>query len=207
MNMIAKKQRAPAPISSPVNSADVLAALDRRLAELDARDALLLEQQIVLEGSSAATAPEAEAATAQAQAVLDGADYVVRREAPISRLEAIYAERKLLKLALRIGNSERHRQLTERAAAIWAERFPDIAHLERRRVRLAIELQRLNRDRERLRDQITAAGGAGFLATDGVELLGLGDRSDDEVSWAVQRVLADGIATPAEIEGWRSGRG
>jgi hypothetical protein len=203
MNMTAKKLRAVAPISSE----DVLAALDRRLAELDERDATLLKAQIALEQTSAASAIEAEADASQARAVLAGADYVLRREAPISRLDAIRAERKLIGRALQIGRSEHHRLVTERAAEIWAARFSDIAHLERRRVRLAIELQRLNRDRERLRDQITAAGGAGFLATDGVELLGLGDREDSEVPWAIQRLLADGIATPAEIEGWRSGRG
>jgi hypothetical protein len=204
MNMIVKKQRAAAPISSPVNSADVLAALDRRLAELDARDATLLKAQIALEQTSAASAIEAEADASQAQAVLAGADYVLR-PAPISRLDSIKAERKLLALALKIGNSERHRQLTERAAAIWSKRWPEIAAMERRRVQLALDLQRLNRARESLREEIMAAGGAGYFPTDGAALLELGDRGDDEVHWAVARLAADGVASKQELEDWRHG--
>jgi|1186.fasta_scaffold66849_2 hypothetical protein len=63
---------------------------------------------------------------------------------------------------------------------------------------VSLELQRINRAREVLRDKITAAGGAGYLTSDGIDLLGLG-RSDDEVNWAVERVLTDGIATAGEI--------
>ena len=46
--------------------------------------------------------------------------------------------------------------------------------------------------------QSIAAGGAGYLTSDGVDLLGSG-RSDDETTWAVERLLADNIATSAEI--------
>jgi hypothetical protein len=207
MNMIPlKKQRAAAP-AAPVSGPQVLAALDRRLAELDAREALLLEQQIILEQSSAASAsPEAEADAAQAQQVLDGADVVVRRERPLSRLEAIRAERKLIQLALKIGSSEKHRLLEQRAAEIWAARFSEIAAMERRRVQLALDLQRLNRAREKLRDDLVRAGGAGYFPTDGAALLELGDR-DDEVQWAAARLICDGVASPAEVEEWKAGHG
>ena len=67
---------------------------------------------------------------------------------------------------------------------------------------MALELQRTNRKRERLREKITRAGGAGFLSTDSADLLGLGEL--EEVNWAVERVIADNIATRAEIEKVRS---
>jgi hypothetical protein len=60
-------------------------------------------------------------------------------------------------------------------------------------------LQKTNRAREKLRQKINEAGGAGYLPTDGVDLLGFGD-VHDEISWAANRVLTDGIATRAEIE-------
>jgi hypothetical protein len=37
------------------------------------------------------------------------------------------------------------------------------------------------------------------LTTDGAELLGIGDRID-EVAWGIDRLIADGAATAAEIE-------
>src|SRR4051794_12231054 len=77
-----------------------------------------------------------------------------------------------------------------------------IAAIEKTRVLLAMELQKTNRAREHLREKIAAAGGAGYLTTDSVDLLGLG--GDDEVRWAVDRLITDGIATRAEIEKARS---
>lgn len=80
-----------------------------------------------------------------------------------------------------------------------------IAEIEKRRVTLALELQRVNRHRERLRERITAAGWSGFLATDGRDLLGAGD-VHDEVEWAAARLVTDGILTRAEVEDIRAGR-
>jgi hypothetical protein len=68
---------------------------------------------------------------------------------------------------------------------------------------LVFELQRVNRAREKLREKITAAGGAGFLSTDGVEFMGFGDEYA-EIQWAANRLIADGIATASEIKKARS---
>ena len=193
--MLARK-----PKIAPVDGEDVLALLDRRLRELDARDAVLLKRQISLEKTTSVSRSNASGAVARAQAMLGGELFVASRDITLSELEAIYAERKVIADALRIGRSQHHVLATERAGEIWANHFAEIAEMEKRRVMLALELQRANRDRERLREKITKAGGAGFLSTDCVDLLGLGDRGDDEVVWATERVIADGIATRAEIE-------
>jgi hypothetical protein len=68
-----------------------------------------------------------------------------------------------------------------------------------RRVSLALQLQANNREREHLREKIIAAGGQGVFSTDGVDLLGLGER-DDDVQWAVARLIADNICSRREIE-------
>jgi hypothetical protein len=198
MNMIARKLK----LASPVDGADVLDVLDRRLRELDSRDAVLLKQQINLE-KTASNHPVSGAA--QAEALLGGAPFVASRDNPLSQLEAIHAERKVIAEALRIGRSKFHRLATERATEIWATHFAEIAEVEKRRVMLALQLQQANRDRERLREKIAKAGGAGFLSTDSVDLLGLGDRGDDETVWACERVIADGICSRAEIERAKNG--
>jgi hypothetical protein len=141
---------------------------------------------------------------AQAEAVLDGEKFVASREKPLSQLAALHAERDVVDHALKIGRSRQHRLATERAVEIWAAHFSEIAEMEKRRVMLALELQATNRARERLREKITKAGGAGFLSTDGVELLGLGD-VQEEIHWAIERLIADGITTRREIEKVKNG--
>lgn len=40
----------------------------------------------------------------------------------------------------------------------------------------------------------------GYLPTDGAEFLGLGDLAEGDAYWGCERLIADGIATKAEIE-------
>ena len=130
----------------------------------------------------------------------------VEKSSPTAQLDvnaALYAERDALDRALKIGESRIHILATARAERIWAGYFSEIAEIEKRRVMLVCELQRTNRAREKLRTKITKSGGAGFLATDGVEFLGFGDEYA-EIKWAANRLVADGIATVAEIEKARS---
>ncbi|WMT78859.1 hypothetical protein [Bradyrhizobium sp. Ash2021] len=183
----------------------MLAVLERRISELEARDKELLEKQISLESTAgSARSDAAGAAVAEAQALLDGLPFVPSSARPMAQLDAIIAERAVIAKALKIGQSEQHRLATERAGEIWASHFAEIAKIEKRRVMLALELQQVNRVREMLREKITSkAGGPGYLPTDGVELLGLGDLRE-EVHWAGERLVADGIATRAEIEKARS---
>ncbi len=117
----------------------------------------------------------------------------------MSQLAALHAERDTIDQALKIGGSRAHQKEVERATEIWAAHFDQIAAIERRRVTLALQLQRLTAKRERLRETIMKAGGAGYLSTDSVDLLGLGE-VEEEVAWAVERVIADKICTRAEIE-------
>lgn len=187
-----------APVA-PVNGADILAVLDRRLGELDTRRAVITETIILLEKTVRGATDDLSANLAQAEAVLNGEQFVASREKPVSQLAALHAEREVIDRALKIGRSRQHRLATERAGEIWAEHFSEIAEIEKRRVMLALELQRTNRARERLRARITAAGGAGFLSTDGAGLLAFGD-VHDEVRWASERLIADGICSRREIE-------
>jgi hypothetical protein len=196
VNMLKKSQSAPV---SPVDGDAVLAVLDRRIRELNARDRDALEQIITIEKTTGSAQVDAGADMTQAEALLEGEKFVATRERPVSQLDALYAERKVIAHALKIGNSKRQRLATERAGRIWAAHFPEIAEIEKRRVFLAIELQKINRKRETLREKIDRAGGGAFLSTDGAELLGC-DVGDEKVAWAANRLVADGIATTAEIE-------
>jgi hypothetical protein len=199
MNMIARKLKL-----APIDGADVLAVLDLRLRELDARDAAITEEIIGLEKTAGAARFDAGVDVAQAEALLDGAGYTPARDKPVSQLVALHTEREVIRRALRIGRDRQHRLATERAGQIWADYFPQIAEVEKRRVLLALDLQRVNRARETLREKITKAGGAGFLPSDSVDLLGLGDL-DDEVRWATERLIADGICSRSEIDRAKNG--
>jgi hypothetical protein len=199
MNMIRKK-----PTAAPVDSDDVLAVLDARLRELDARRATITKQIITLEKTAGAGKFDASVDAAQAEALLQGVPFVGSRDRSLTQLSALHAERDVIDRALKIGRDRHQRLAMERVSRIWAEHFPQIAEIEKQRVFLALELQRINRQRETLRNKITAAGGAGFLSTDGLELLDIGDR-EDEVRRAAERLIADGIATAAEIGKARAG--
>jgi len=195
MNMPAKKLQ-----PAPINGADVLAVLDRRLGELQQRRLVNIENIIATEGTVGAGRDDLGApATEQAEALINGEKVVLSREKPLSTLAALYAELHLIDLALKIGRSRQHRLAAERAGEIWASHFAEIAEIEKRRVMLALELQATNRTRERLREKISKAGGAGFLSSDGADLLGLGAEVA-EVQWAAERLIADGICSRREIE-------
>jgi hypothetical protein len=193
MNMIARKLKL-----APVDGDDVIAVLNDRLRELEARRGVLTKKIIGLE-KTAVNRPEVSADMAQAEALLSGAEFVASRDRPMSELSSLHAEREVIDRALKIGRSRSQELDIERATQIWVAHFDQIAKVEKRRVLLALELQRTNREREKLRETIMRAGGAGYLSTDSVDLLGLGE-VEEEVKWAVERVIADGIATKAEIE-------
>jgi hypothetical protein len=198
MNMIARNLKSSTVLSSPIGGDDVLAVLDRRLGELQSRRDAITEQILIAEKAMPAEMGVS-AASAQAEALLEGAGFVASRERPVSLLAALHDERNTIDLALRVGRSRQHRLATERAGEIWARHFTEIAEIEKRRVMLGLELQRVNRARETLRERLTRAGGAGFLPTDGAEFLGLGDIAEGDVHWGCERLIADGIATASEI--------
>ena len=190
--------------SAPADADRVIADLISRLRELDARDRDVLKTIITVEKTTTSAQVEAGADLTQAEALLKGDKFVASRERPVSQLAALYAERKALAHASKIGEARLHLLTTTRSAEIWANHFAEIAEIEKRRVFLALELQRLNRARTKLRERIaTEARGPGFLSTDGVDLLGFGD-VHDEIQWAVNRLVADKITTKAEIEKARS---
>jgi hypothetical protein len=196
MNMISRKLRA-----SPVDPSDVIAVLRRKLRELQARRDVITKQIIGFE-KTASYGPE-NVDRSRAEVLLDGEPFVVSRARPMSQLAVLRAERDTIDEAMKIGRSREHQLAIERATEIWNDHFPEIAEIEKRRVMLAIELQHVNRAREKLREKITEAGGAGYLSTDSVDLLGLGEL--EELKWAVERVIADKICTPAEIERAKNG--
>jgi hypothetical protein len=198
MNMISRKLKI-----APVDGSDVLAELDTRLRELDARRTIITETIINVEKTTSTASADASFDVEQAEALLTGAKFVVSRGKPISQLRALHAERAVIDRALAIGRDRQHRLAAERAGQVWADHFPQIAEVEKKRVLLALELQRTNRAREEIREKIIKAGGAGFLSTDSAELLGLGE--DEVVKWATERLISDGICTRAEIEGAKNG--
>src|SRR5262245_46180269 len=154
MNMIARK---PKP-AAPVDGYDVLAVLDHRLRELDARRAAIPKQIITLEKTAGGGKFDTSVDVAQAQAVLDGVlPFIASRDRSTSQLSALHAERDVDR-PLKIGCDRHHRLSMERASRNWTEHFPQIAEVEKRRVFLALELQRINRQRETLRNKISAAG-------------------------------------------------
>jgi hypothetical protein len=198
MSMIPKK--------SPSAAADadrVIADLISRRSEMTASDKDLLKRQITIETTTGASKSEVGADAAQAEAMLNGIPFVASRDRPMSQISAILAERGVIALALKISGERLHRLTTARSAEIWAAHFSEIAEIEKRRVMLVFELQRINRAREKLRERINKAGGAGYLTTDGPEFFGFGD-VHDEVMWAANRLVADGVATRGEIEKARS---
>jgi hypothetical protein len=193
------------PKKSPSAAADAdraISDLKSRLHELMARDAVVLEKIIQVEKT---TGPQVDAGVdlEQAEALLEGKKFVAPRDKAPSPLAALYAERKVIAQALKIGGARLEILATERSAEIWTSHFVEIAEVEKKRVFLALELQKTNRARERLREKINGGGGRGFLPTDGIDLLGFGD-VHDEISWSVNRLIADGVATKAEIEKARS---
>jgi hypothetical protein len=202
MSMLPKKSTSAFP---PFEGDEELARLTQRCSEIRVRRGDVHETIITVEKSSPAAQFDVNAdITAQAEAMLKGAQFVASRERPpLSQLAALYAERDALDRALKIGESRMYILATARAERIWAGYFSEIAEIEKRRVMLAFELQRTNRAREKLREKITKAGGAGYLSTDGPEFLGFGDEIA-EIQWAARRLVADKIATKAEIEKARS---
>jgi hypothetical protein len=195
MNMTLRKLK-----PAPIDADDVLAVLQRKLGELQARRDAITKQIIGFEKTAVHTPENRD--LSRAEALLDGEPFVVSRDRPMSQLAVLHAERNTIDEALKIGRSRAHQLEIERATEIWVAHFPEIAEIEKRRVMLALQLQKTNREREKLRETITNAGGAGYLSTDGVGLLGIGDLGDSEseVVWASERLIADGICTRAEIE-------
>jgi hypothetical protein len=191
---------------SPTAAADadrVIAELHLRIIEIQDDDKRDLARQIKLERTSNSSGTAAVASDlAQAEEFLSGAEFTMR-DKPASPLATLIARRQVRALALRIAGERHSRLAAERAAQIWASHSAEIAEVEKKRVFLVLELQRTNRARERLREKITRAGGRGYLSTDGVEFLGFGD-VHDEIAWAANRLIADGVATRAEIEKARS---
>lgn len=182
---------------------DELARLTQRCNALRVRRFDVHETILVNEKTTTGGQFDVNADIAQAQALLDGEPFVASRDKPLSQLAALYAERDAIDRALKIGQARIHILATERAERIWASHSSEIAEMEKRRVMLVLELQRTNRAREKLREKITNAGGTGYLATDGVEFLGVGDEYA-EIQWAANRLIIDGIATAAEIKRARS---
>jgi hypothetical protein len=184
---------------APANAEEELTRLRRRLGELDTRRNALTRLLIEAEKTVGAPGDHFNSDLAQAEALLDGKKFIPSREKPLSTTAALRAERDAIDAALKIGRSREHRLAEERAVAIWASHFAEIAKIEKHRIALAIELQLVNRAREKLREKILAEGGAGCFATDGVDLLGFVDSGDD-VHWAAQRLIADQICSRSEIE-------
>ncbi|WP_369723866.1 hypothetical protein AB8Z38_07370 [Bradyrhizobium sp. LLZ17] len=174
-----------------------LAALDRKIAKIESDDQALFEVQLSLEESSGGGT--ASRLTDAARALLDGTDYDPTANS-ISQLEIVCKKRAVYRRAFEIGRVAREHLLVERGDRIFASFSSEIAEIERRRIMAALDLQRINRQREQLRENIRSAGGGGSLPTDGRELLGVGETYDEEVNWCVERLIAAGIVSSAEIE-------
>jgi hypothetical protein len=195
MNMIAK-------LIPPITGDDVVAVLKNRLRELDARDSELTTRIVAMEGGTR----RSDAAVTQAERaarILDGESFDPSYRPPMAQLTALHAERDLVRKALAIGQSRLQEELLRCGTEIWARHFSEIARIEKRRVFLAMELQRVNVAREHLREKLIEAGAPGHLPTDSIDLLEL-PRNDDEVHRAGDRLVQHKVATSREIEAEKS---
>jgi hypothetical protein len=186
---------------------EALAALDRRLRELGARAGVVLKSIIALEKAGAVRG-DVRAGTAkmldmEAQALLDGKAFVASREKQVSDLDALWEEQARIERAMTKGINQRYWLATKHAEDVSARYFGEVAEIERRRVMLALELQRTNRAREALREKIFAAGGERSLPTDEAELLGTGDNLHLGVHEVVEVLIDRSICTRREIENAR----
>lgn len=134
----------------PFEGDEELARLTQRCSEIRVRRGDVHETIITVEKSSPAAQFDVNAdITAQAEAMLKGAQFVASRERPpLSQLAALYAERSALDRALKIGESRIYILAIARAERTWAGYFSEIAEIEKRRVMFVFELQRTNRARE-----------------------------------------------------------
>jgi hypothetical protein len=184
---------------APANAEEELTRLRSRVGELAKRNDALIRLIIQAEKTVGAGGDHFSPDLEQARALLDGKKFMPQREKSFSHLEALKAEHSAVGAALRLGNARVHQLATDRAEAIWQSYQSEISQIEMRRVKLALQLQRINHEREQLREKIIARGGAGCFATDGVELLHVSEKHDD-VAWAAERLIADGVCTRREIE-------
>jgi hypothetical protein len=184
---------------APANAEEGLGRLRRRVGDLSARRDALNQLIIEAENTVGAAGGYFNPGLEQVEALLEGKKFIPSRERSFSHVEALRVEYNAVEAALKLGNARLHQQVTERAVAIWASYQSEISKIEMRRVTLAVQLQRTNDEREQLREKIIARGGAGNFCTDGVDFLGLTERNDD-IQWAVERLIADGVCTRREIE-------
>jgi hypothetical protein len=191
MNLMISRKSKPVVVSL----ADAaLAKLDERMKTLAKQDEALREADKSMEHSGGRSS-----ITEDAKAVLAGGDFDPTAN-PLSQREFVQKKRAVISRAMQLGNSERERLLIERAATVWSEFFEEIAELERRRLLAALTVQKLNREREELRERIRLAGGGLYLPGDGFEMLGIGERADDEPLVLGDRLVGTGVMTPAEWE-------
>jgi hypothetical protein len=201
MNAILKKFKSTTALVA--GDSDGLAALERTVRELSEADAVLTRKIITLEKTAAARLDQ-RADIAAAEALLAGEQFKLSYTPQISQIAALHAERDAVRMALKLGNQRLQKLRDARAIEIQASYHAEIAELERRRLFCALDLQAIDREREMLRNKIRAAGGEPVLPTDGADLLGIGDRQDNDVLWCADRLVAEGIASAAEIEKVRS---
>src|SRR6476620_6438208 len=116
MNMTIRKLK-----PAPIDGSDVLAVLDDRLRELQARRDVITKKIIALEKTTV-TRTEVSADVAQAEALLSGAEFVISRDRPMSQLTALHTERDVIDRALKLGLSRQHRL----AAAVIREYVMDV---------------------------------------------------------------------------------
>jgi hypothetical protein len=155
MNIMNVRKLKPAAAPAPVE--DEIAALERRYSELDTEDRADSELLLQLEKATASSVA-ASADHAEAEAYLKGEKFDPRRARPIPEIDAVRARREVRRRAMKIAQDRLHRLREARAEQISASFFAEIAAIEKKRVFLAIELQRINRQRETLREKIAAAG-------------------------------------------------
>ena len=197
MNLMITRKSKPAVISLAVGA---LAKLDERLRMLEREDQALLDAELSLDQSGNSRS----SLTEDAKAVLAGGDFDPSAN-PLSQREYVRKKRAVIARAMQLGNSERERLLIEQSATVWSGFFDEIAELERRPLLAAMTLQKLNRDREELRERVRLAGGGQYLPGDGIELLGVGERADEEPFLLGDRLVATGVMTSAEWERAKNG--
>jgi len=166
-----------------------------RIAELQTRDRLLTEEMIRLEKSQVGPSDQSREIDARARSLISGQPAEVL---PTHDLGTVRLERETVRRAIKLLSDEIAAVVAEQQRQAVAERMDEWRGLIRKSVLAVVELQRLNRAREKFKKEL---GGMPSLPCNMAAnlLLGTGEIVGDAAYRFVQDVIRAGIVTKSEV--------
>ena len=162
-----------------------------RIAELQTRDRLLTEEMIRLEKSQVGPSDQSREIDARARSLISGQPAEVL---PTHDLGTVRLERETVRRAIKLLSDEVAAVVAEQQRQAVAERMDEWRGLIRKSVLAVVELQRLNRAREKFKKEL---GLPCNMAPN--LLLGTGEIVGDAAYRFVQDVIRAGIVTESEV--------